>query len=489
MKAKFLSLNNDHTMADGRDLNSAGFGLFSFLWATAILFHESKLAIVARPPEQFLHMALVLAAIGVLIRPLSPVRFLVLAGVQLACAWADQPAYINHWLFVGLVHLSLFIALAGRLLMRHAGKLKPDSFFNLFIPILRVEVILLYLFAAISKFNTGFVDPNSSCAAVVYLKWSERIPFLPQGQTVLVTAIWGIILIELLVPALLIFRRSRVAGVILAWCLHLLLGINGHYGFSAIMMALLILFLPKEFPAWLKDVPLELRWIDERMRRILATAAIWAVPVTLCLGLAITLAAVTFNLDGTFPVWPWLRWGAIRMWLAAGLVFGGLICWFSLKTQLKSWPQRFFRISVPIGILGPALVFVNGLCPYLGLKTENTFTMYSNLRTESDKWNHFLVPQAVQVFSLQDHLVTIVDASDPRLRRRAEQNVRMTWHHFYSHVRRNPEGSVVYEYQGRRYISPLIGDDPLLSRELPVILKKLSVWRVVPTYGANDCCH
>ena len=51
----------------------------------------------------------------------------------------------------------------------------------------------------------------------------------------------------------------------------------------------------------------------------------------------------------------------------------------------------FLRLAHPVWWLGPALIFVNAVSPYIGLKTQNSFTMYSNLQTENGRWNHALL--------------------------------------------------------------------------------------------------
>ena len=52
-------------------------------------------------------------------------------------------------------------------------------------------------------------------------------------------------------------------------------------------------------------------------------------------------------------------------------------------------------------MLLPVLVVLNGSSPYLGLKTETSFAMFSNLRTIGGLSNHLLVGAGVQVFDYQ----------------------------------------------------------------------------------------
>jgi hypothetical protein len=68
--------------------------------------------------------------------------------------------------------------------------------------------------------------------------------------------------------------------------------------------------------------------------------------------------------------------------------------------------------------VGVGLLVLNSLSPYLGLKTESSFTMFSNLKTEGPYWNHAFIPEAVKVFPYQDQLVRVTDSNDPVLERR-----------------------------------------------------------------------
>lgn len=63
------------------------------------------------------------------------------------------------------------------------------------------------------------------------------------------------------------------------------------------------------------------------------------------------------------------------------------------------------------------LALINGLCPYLGLKTRATWSSFSNLRVEAGVSNHFFIPEWLQVFGYTRECVTITQASVPMLRR------------------------------------------------------------------------
>ena len=51
--------------------------------------------------------------------------------------------------------------------------------------------------------------------------------------------------VELLLPVLLVFRRTRVAALFIGGAFHLLLGLNWNYDFSAMVLPFYALFVPR----------------------------------------------------------------------------------------------------------------------------------------------------------------------------------------------------------------------------------------------------
>jgi hypothetical protein len=60
----------------------------------------------------------------------------------------------------------------------------------------------------------------------------------------------------------------------------------------------------------------------------------------------------------------------------------------------------------------PVLVVLNGLTPYVELKTSTSWNMYANLRTAGGDSNHLLVRRTFPITSPQDDLVEVVSTSD-----------------------------------------------------------------------------
>lgn len=127
------------------------------------------------------------------------------------------------------------------------------------------------------------------------------------------------------------------------------------------------------------------------------------------------------------------------------------------------------------------------MSPYLGLKTQSVWTMYSNLQTEEDRWNHLLVPEAVRVFDYQDSTVRVVASDVPSLAEAARHDRRLAWVAFREMASDHPAGTVIYERDDRRIAAGPIGSDPVLRTPPRVIETALLAFRDVPASGRNDC--
>ena len=99
---------------------------------------------------------------------------------------------------------------------------------------------------------------------------------------------------------------------------------------------------------------------------------------------------------------------------------------------------RGLRLGHPVLAIGIAVLVVNALTPYVGLKTESSFTMFSNLQTEAGYWNHAFIPEAVRVFAYQDRLVTVTASNAPSLVRRSSRGTRIVRFELERYLRRHP---------------------------------------------------
>jgi hypothetical protein len=177
---------------------------------------------------------------------------------------------------------------------------------------------------------------------------------------------------------------------------------------------------------------------------------------------------------------------AVFVCFAAVLTVTMAVC---LRQKRVAYASGGFRLQHALCAAGPVVLILNGLSPYLGLKTQNSFAMYSNLQTEGDQWNHLLIPRAVRIFPLQDDLVGIVSSSEPRLNRWAQSGNRAVYFQFRNDVVEYPRASVTYDLAGRRTVVAHVADDPTLSQAPNRLLRKILWFRPVPAAGNNSCLH
>ena len=142
-------------------------------------------------------------------------------------------------------------------------------------------------------------------------------------------------------------------------------------------------------------------------------------------------------------------------------------------------------------ILVPVVVFLNGASPYLGLKTENSFAMFSNLRTEGGVSNHFVVPASAQIFDFQKDMVEIVSSTDKDLQELANENRLMTYFEFKDYVASNKPTAIAYIRNGELYnfnLSEASQTQGLLTPN-PYILRRVMGFREINKFDPQPCYH
>lgn len=150
---------------------------------------------------------------------------------------------------------------------------------------------------------------------------------------------------------------------------------------------------------------------------------------------------------------------------------------------------RSLRLRHPVFSAGILLLVVNSLTPYVGLKTESSFTMFSNLRTEDGRWNHLFIPEAVKVFPHQDDLVQITASNDQALQASTENGQRLVRFELERYLRSHPGATATYVKTNApggtiRTAGP-VTTAPALSGTL--ILDKIIKFQAVPSPEPRRC--
>jgi hypothetical protein len=118
--------------------------------------------------------------------------------------------------------------------------------------------------------------------------------------------------------------------------------------------------------------------------------------------------------------------------------------------------------------------------------------MYSNLRTEAEQTNHYLVPAAVQLFSYQKDLVQVVTAGAERIIRLAPPGTVIPFQELralLTEAQANSETPVAVRYLrgGRLWTVPAAFRDSALALPASPLHLKFLRFRPIEAAGARRC--
>lgn len=445
------------------------FAAFALIWAISSLIHQLAFTFWTESWEGWV---LVLAAIAVIHRPDCVLRFGLHAIASLLQLWDKLPFVPNHILYEGMLHLIMLLGAIGfffrgkgrpelarvggawksRLLLlgiavlaKAAYFLLPvfpqgyllgavttlfllvalwrvlfptptvgggDDYFGRIAPVLRAAVLIMYVWAVIQKLNWDYFNPDVSCAAKLHVEIASYFGnLIPTGRWTLVPAAVGSLVFELGIPLLLYCRRTRFLGLLAAIVFHLWLSIHpaaGIFSFTTLILSILVLFLPIEWgQAMQANWDKQLRWIGggeiakgRRRTRALVVGIFFAVLITQgTLYLTIARSYDVFWTANRIGFFAFFAWG---LWIGASYLIGG---WRG-GPFAGSMPNRAKATLAWVGVLP---VLLNGLWPWIGGRTQTSFSMYSNLRSEA-AGNHMFLRRA-DVFDLQKDMVEVLTSA------------------------------------------------------------------------------
>ncbi len=453
------------------DLRTWQLNLFTQAWALAALFHlanADRLPAERVPVLLILSTLLAVTAAGALLRPHDRRWLVALCGVLPLQAWQETPHIGNHWVLAALI--SLAVCAVSVAVRRGPGR------WNTLGRPLRATLLVAYSFAAFAKINAAFLDPAVSCATYFHDQlvdsWgltglrTDALPWLRPALGPLA------MMIELTVAVTLTWPRTRRAGLVLAGAFHWLLAmdLNQHFwDFSSVLFAGFVLFLDDGQLTQLR------RWLTRPAFQV-------SHPQLLRLTLALLGGVVTVLYLANSPALPQV----------------GHVLWWVYGTPLAVLLGALFTAPYPQGrpnkdrtpraaLLLPALALINGLSPYLELKTSYSWNMYSNLRTVGGHTNHLLLPGTLDLTGAQRDLVFIVSSGDPQLVRLQANQYALTYAALRSYAHRFPETDVTYRHAGTVHEARRLGDDTAGQGRVSVLEEKLHTFRAVDLMSQERC--
>jgi hypothetical protein len=467
---------------DGAGVASDVLAVFAVLWATATLFHVwgpsgAAFGVLSRHPSTIavVQAALGAAAVAVLLRPRSLGRLAVLAALAPIALWYEAPVVGSHWVLACFVDIALLLAMVTG---RSADRVEAR-----FVPVARFVLIGFYCFAAFAKLNHAFFTPSVSCGTFYFDElagslglsvhsttaggWSHLVPF-------------GVAATEMSIPILLLFRRTRYAGVAVGLVFHSLIALDQTHlfsDFSSVLVALFVLFLPAAFST---GVVAMYRGLEPEVRERLHAAGVIGCGLVLALqwyGRNENVRRLFF--DGR--TWAWILFDAAVL---------ALVVRFFMRPHPPAIerPLSYRRNGVPLWMaIIPVLVIVNGISPYLELRTAYAFNMYSNLQTADGKSNHLLVTRTFPVTDFESDLVRITATDDPALQSYIGQ-LDVPFLQLRDYLsRRNPNASLTYVRGGATHTVAHASDDPALVEPVPSWESKLFAFRSIDQTPPADC--
>jgi hypothetical protein len=336
----------------------------------------------------------------------------------LASVLLEMPVTGNHWVLAGLAAAAIAVS-GGR----------DDRFF----PAVRLILLVFYVFAAFAKLNAGFFDPSVSCA-VFYANQSLAgfgLPQLALGGFLARGTIWATVAIEIFVPITLMWRRTRYLGVLLGTVFHTLISfdLNQHfYDFTAVLIALFVLFLPD------RSIELVSDQIGEVRRRKIVP--VWV--LVGWLGVLVLLAV--------FPATPvsasLLQLVPFVFWVPFSLVWIAMLIRARAPGGITNWRPNVAGFGIVI------VAVLNGLTPYTEMKTAYSFNMYANLVTSQGISNHFVVRSTWPLRDGYEGPVEILESSDPGLESYRDGGYLIAYPQLRRYLSSRPNTSLTYRRFG-----------------------------------------
>ncbi|GLQ51890.1 hypothetical protein ACFFJT_18290 [Dyella flava] len=341
---------------------------------------------LSAPGKLVVHAGLLLACLGLIWRPMEIYLYptcLVMLTLKIA---SYSLRLANHMIFAWFILLLLCIGAFGG-----AQGMVTTGSVVFVIAGTQGLVLILYFFAFFHKLNREYFVMKKSCATAFVDFFCMDRGISRQGLVRFYRyfGVYGTVCIEVMIPILLCFEKTRLAGLVMGICFHFILALMGIVNFSMFMYTGLFAFLsPVEF--------------DSALQSPSGTGAAWLVCACLMSLLTVwrwTPRKAAANCDYVYRKPAWIIQSGFAL-LTGCFLYAAML---AMKAPLSSlfWHGLDHHQHTILWLFF-AVFFLNGLGPYLGYKTEFSFAMFSNLRLEP--WGHLLIPASWRVFRRSQYI-------------------------------------------------------------------------------------
>lgn len=426
-----------------------GLVAFAPIWGAAMLFSlagdRNILMFREGAPLALLSWLGMLAAATLIIRPRLTQLLYALALIMFVRYAVAMPVASNNKTIAVFMNAAILICAAQAAMTGLRDAQLRTQLYERMRVIARALLAVMYFYGIFHKINTDFFDPSVSCAVALYkpLASGFGLDGNPLGHQI---AIWATFIIETITIVSLYWKRFFAVGLLFGLTFHFVIPISSYswyMDFSSLVLALYILSIPSEVSSTFFERCARLfRAPRERfgpMGVLLPFAVIGAIAVIVvgALGIRAERLGALFQLYESVWVLFWAIYGGIAMVILTAVALDHLPWRGNVGPRQPPWLYVF-----------PLVLFVSCLSPYVGLKTESSIAMFSNLHTEGGQTNHLMFDEPPYLFDYQRDVVEIVAASSPTLHRVAAKRDSMVWLALQRHLRADPNRWVTFRKDG-----------------------------------------
>lgn len=477
------------TLADADASASDGLVTFSVMWAMALIFsvmsHYDNLILANGLKIAVLEYAVIAACFAVILKPRRLGFLLLLAGAMAVQYLYRLPVASNNQTIAFFMNAAIVtvVAVAWRT-QGSAQDIRADVYERLRI-VARLLLATMYFYGIFHKINTDFLDPNASCAVALYRPLTHSFG-LADNLFGRYGSIASTFVVEAITLVCLFWRRYFAVGLIIGLVFHYIIPISAfswYMDFSSLVFALYTLSVPREV-----SIAFYARGAAI-LRRFPSPSAGGAAILMLVLGLlgALLLSATLRSRLGPANVSDMMAWHS--SWIVVWAVVGGVAMVVLTWAALEALPYRpVASPRQPAWIyLFPAVLFLTCLSPYLGLKTESSIAMFSNLHTEGGTTNHLVVTRPLYIAGYQKDVAMIEGSSGLSMRNMADRRLGVVRFELEKWLSAHPEDWVTFTMNGRRYERATARTFPISGHNL--LERRLLTFKPVDVVRPKLCTH
>jgi hypothetical protein len=483
--------------AAGQRLKSADAGVevrdgltsFSIMWAIALIFsvtsHYGNLTLANGYQLALLDYAVLACCVALILQP-RRLGLLALLAAAMAVQYIYRlPVASNNQTIAFFMNLAIVAIVAVAWLRNSSVEGARDDAYERLRVVARYLLATMYFYGIFHKINTDFLDPNASCAVALY-KPLTQIVGLQDNLLGRYGSIASTFIIEAITLTCLFWKRFFAVGLIIGLVFHYVIPISAYswyMDFSSLVLAFYVLTVPREV-----SIAFYSRGRDLLQKFPSPSTGGTAILALTLLFLLSTLLASSLRARAEgLAISEMMAWHSA--WIVIWAVVGGVVMILLTAAALAALPYAPPRGQrQPAWIyLFPAVLFVSCLSPYLGLKTESSIAMFSNLHTEGGQTNHLVFARSLYLADYQREIATIEDSSSARMRRMADRNLGMVRLELERWMARHADDWVTFSLNGSRHERATATTFPLSDSN--VLERRLLIFKPVDVARPRPCTH